>query len=74
MFDCVPTRIARNGACMTSAGRLIVKNAKYERDFPSNWVRNVTTRTVTIRAYTRHLFKTDETFGLRLTKVIITSY
>lgn len=34
MFDCVlPTRIARNGTCMTSKGRVVVKNAKYERDF-----------------------------------------
>ena len=29
MFDCVlPTRIARNGTCMTSQGRLVVKNAQ----------------------------------------------
>ena len=29
MFDCVlPTRIARNGTCMTSKGRLVVKNAQ----------------------------------------------
>src|SRR5690625_89513 len=28
MFDCVlPTRIARNGTCMTSTGRLVVRNA-----------------------------------------------
>src|SRR5690625_5455995 len=28
MFDCVlPTRIARNGTCMTSNGRLVVRNA-----------------------------------------------
>ncbi|MGQ0454987.1 tRNA-guanine transglycosylase, partial [Bacillus sp. SS-TM] len=34
MFDCVlPTRIARNGTCMTSEGRLVVKNAKFARDF-----------------------------------------
>ena len=34
MFDCVlPTRIARNGTCMTSQGRLVVKNAQYARDF-----------------------------------------
>src|SRR5699024_6142494 len=32
MFDCVlPTRIARNGTCMTSNGRLVVRNAKYAR-------------------------------------------
>ncbi len=29
MFDCVPTRIARNGTCMTSQGRLVVKNAQF---------------------------------------------
>ena len=35
MFDCVlPTRIARNGTTMTSQGRLVVRNAKYARDFP----------------------------------------
>ncbi|PNB67173.1 tRNA guanosine(34) transglycosylase Tgt, partial [Pseudomonas sp. FW305-BF6] len=34
MFDCVlPTRIARNGTCMTSEGRLVIKNAKYAEDY-----------------------------------------
>lgn len=34
MFDCVlPTRIGRNGTAMTSKGRLVVRNAKYARDF-----------------------------------------
>ena len=34
MFDCVlATRIARNGTCITSQGRLVVKNAQYARDF-----------------------------------------
>ena len=34
MFDCVlPTRIARNGTTMTSNGRVVIKNAKYARDF-----------------------------------------
>ena len=34
MFDCVlATRIARNGTCMTSRGRLVVKNATFKRDF-----------------------------------------
>ena len=33
MFDCVlPTRIARNGTCMTSHGRVTIKNAKYAED------------------------------------------
>ena len=69
MFDCVlPTRIARNGTCMTSSGRLVVKNAKYERDFrPLDEKCNCYTCRNYTRAYIRHLFKTDETFGLRLT-------
>lgn len=69
MFDCVlPTRIARNGTCMTSSGRLVVKNAKYERDFrPIDEKCNCYTCRNYTRAYIRHLFKADETFGLRLT-------
>ncbi|MGE7365647.1 tRNA guanosine(34) transglycosylase Tgt [Desemzia incerta] len=69
MFDCVlPTRIARNGTCMTHKGRLVVKNAKYERDFgPIDDQCNCYTCRNYSRAYVRHLFKSDETFGLRLT-------
>ncbi|MBS4762046.1 tRNA guanosine(34) transglycosylase Tgt [Carnobacteriaceae bacterium zg-ZUI252] len=69
MFDCVlPTRIARNGTCMTSRGRLVVKNAKYERDFrPIDEQCDCYTCRNYTRAYVRHLFKADETFGLRLT-------
>ncbi|UOE95536.1 tRNA guanosine(34) transglycosylase Tgt [Alkalihalobacillus sp. LMS39] len=69
MFDCVlPTRVARNGTCMTSSGRLVVRNAKYARDFrpldencDCHVCQNYT------RAYIRHLVKCDETFGFRLT-------
>ncbi|WP_313467387.1 tRNA guanosine(34) transglycosylase Tgt, partial [Carnobacterium sp.] len=69
MFDCVlPTRIARNGTCMTSQGRVVIKNAKYERDFgPLDAKCNCYTCKNYSRAYIRHLIKTDETFGLRLT-------
>lgn len=69
MFDCVlPTRIARNGTCMTHRGRLVVKNAKYERDFgPIDDQCNCYTCRNYSRAYIRHLIKADETFGLRLT-------
>ncbi|GBG94585.1 queuine tRNA-ribosyltransferase [Ligilactobacillus salitolerans] len=69
MFDCVlPTRIARNGTCMTSHGRLVVKNAKFARDFrPLDENCNCYTCRNYTRAYLRHLFKTNETFGLRLT-------
>lgn len=69
MFDCVlPTRIARNGTLMTSNGRLVVKNAKYKRDFnPID--ENCTCYTCQnyTRAYVHHLIKTDEILGLRLT-------
>ncbi|WP_186576296.1 tRNA guanosine(34) transglycosylase Tgt [Aquibacillus kalidii] len=69
MFDCVlPTRIARNGTCMTSNGRLVIRNAKYARDFgpidencDCHVCRNYS------RAYIRHLVKCNETFGFRLT-------
>lgn len=69
MFDCVlPTRIARNGTLMTSQGRLVIKNAKYARDFgpldpncDCYACRNYS------RAYVRHLIHTGEIFGLRLT-------
>ncbi|SDK51657.1 tRNA guanosine(34) transglycosylase Tgt [Sediminibacillus albus] len=69
MFDCVlPTRVARNGTCMTSNGRLVVRNAKFARDFrpldencSCHVCRNYS------RAYIRHLVKTNETFGFRLT-------
>ena len=69
MFDCVlPTRIARNGTCMTSQGRLVVKNAKYARDFgPLDPNCDCYTCKNYSRAYIRHLIKADETFGIRLT-------
>jgi queuine tRNA-ribosyltransferase len=69
MFDCVlPTRIARNGTCMTSAGRLVVRNAKYAEDFgPLDPKCSCYTCKNYSRAYIRHLIKADETFGIRLT-------
>ncbi|WP_100371968.1 tRNA guanosine(34) transglycosylase Tgt [Bacillus sp. FJAT-45037] len=69
MFDCVlPTRIARNGTCMTSVGRLIVRNAKYARDFrPLDENCDCHVCKNYSRAYIRHLIKCDETFGFRLT-------
>lgn len=69
MFDCVlPTRIARNGTTMTSEGRVVVRNAKYARDFgPLDPNCDCYTCQNYSRAYLRHLIKADETFGLRLT-------
>lgn len=71
MFDCVfPTRVARNGTVMTSWGRLVVKNAEYARDFrPLDDKCGCYTCRNFSRAYIRHLFKTDEIFGLRLTTI-----
>lgn len=69
MFDCVlPTRIARNGTCMTSNGRLVVRNAKYARDFrPIDENCDCQVCQNYTRAYIRHLVKSNETFGFRLT-------
>jgi len=69
MFDCVlPTRIARNGTVMTSSGRLVVRNAKFQDDFgPLDPECSCYTCKNYSRAYIRHLIKADETFGIRLT-------
>ncbi len=71
MFDCVfPTRVARNGTVMTNWGRLVVKNAEYARDFrPLDDQCSCYACRNFSRAYIRHLFKTDEIFGLRLTTI-----
>jgi len=71
MFDCVlATRIARNGTCMTSKGRLVVKNAQYARDFrPIDEKCDCYTCKHYSRAYIRHLIKCDEIFGLRLASI-----
>lgn len=68
MFDCVlQTRIARNGTAMTSVGRVVIKNAAYERDF-SSLDPNCHCYTCQnySRAYLRHLFKAKEILGPRL--------
>lgn len=69
MFDCVlPTRIARNGTCMTSSGRLVIKNAKFTHDFrPIDENCDCYTCKNYSRAYIRHLIRCEETFGIRLT-------
>ncbi|GEN33071.1 tRNA guanosine(34) transglycosylase Tgt [Aneurinibacillus danicus] len=69
MFDCVlPTRIARNGTCMTSQGRLVIRNAKYARDFsPLDPNCDCYTCRNYTRAYIRHLIHCDEILGVRLT-------
>ena len=71
MFDCVlPTRIARHGALMTSKGRVNIRDKKYETDFTPldpncdcYCCKNYT------KAYLRHLYICDETFGKRLLSI-----
>jgi queuine tRNA-ribosyltransferase len=71
MADCVlPTRIARNGTFLTSHGRVVIKHAKYERDFSTldpecdcYTCKNYT------KAYLRHLFKSNEILGARLATI-----
>ena len=62
MFDCVlPTRIARNGTAMTSRGKVIIKNAAYERDFNAlDPECDCYTCKNYSKAYLRHLFKSNE--------------
>lgn len=71
MFDCVlPTRIARNGTCMTSKGRVVIKNAKYADDLgPLDDNCDCYTCRNYSGAYIRHLIKAEETFGIRLTTI-----
>ena len=71
MFDCVfPTRVARNGTAMTARGRLVIRNAVYAEDFrPIDENCSCYTCRNFSRAYIRHLFKAEETFGLRLLSI-----
>lgn len=71
MADCVlPTRIARNGTVLTSSGKLVVRNAKYARDFNQlDSECDCYTCKNYSRAYIRHLFNVDEILGSRLTTI-----
>lgn len=71
LFDCVlPTRMGRNGTVMTSKGRLIVRDAKYARDFrPIDEQCTCYACQNYSRAYIRHLIKANELLGLRLTSL-----
>lgn len=68
MFDCVlPTRIARNGTAMTSAGKVVIKNAKYFDDFsPLDADCDCYTCKNYTKAYLRHLYKANEILSARL--------
>jgi queuine tRNA-ribosyltransferase len=68
MFDCVlPTRNARNGQALTSAGKVNVRNAKFAH---SNEPLDANCDCKTCRRYSigyiRHMFKAGEMFGPQL--------
>ncbi len=68
MFDCVmPTRNARNGTFFTSFGKVVIRNAQYERDGrPIDPACGCYTCRNFTRAYLRHLFNAGEVLALRL--------
>ena len=71
MCDCVlPTRIARHGTALTSQGKIVVRNATYERDFtPLDSECDCYACKNYTRAYIRHLVKTNEILGIRLLSI-----
>lgn len=71
MCDCVlPTRIARHGTALTSHGKLVARNAIYERDFsPLDPECDCYTCKNYTRAYIRHLINMKEILGVRLLSI-----
>ena len=71
MCDCVlPTRIARNGTALTWNGKVVVRNATYEKDFtPLDTECDCYTCRNYTRAYIRHLVKEKEILGIRLLSI-----
>lgn len=71
MFDCVlPTRIARHGALMTSTGRVNIRDSKYKEDFtPLDKECDCYCCKNYSKAYLRHLYVCDESFGKRLLSI-----
>lgn len=71
MADCVlPTRLARNGTVLTSHGKLVIRNAKYAKDFSKlDPECDCYACTNYSRAYIRHLFNVGEILGARLTTI-----
>jgi queuine tRNA-ribosyltransferase len=68
LFDCVmPTRHGRTGWLFTSAGRLLIKHARYTRDDgPIDPACSCETCRAYSRAYLRHLFLSNEPLAVRL--------
>jgi queuine tRNA-ribosyltransferase len=67
LFDCVlPTRLARNGALLTPAGRINMRSAQYAEDMrPVQEDCTCYTCRTFSRAYLRHLYRAGEISGLR---------
>jgi queuine tRNA-ribosyltransferase len=68
MFDCVlPTRLARHGTILTSAGRLNLRNARYARDdAPLDPTCDCAVCDRWSRGYLRHLLRVQEPTAARL--------
>ncbi|MEB3429742.1 tRNA guanosine(34) transglycosylase Tgt [Citroniella saccharovorans] len=68
MADCVlPTRIARNGTAISYNGKLVLKNAKYRKDFrPIDENCSCYACKNHSRAYIRHLISVNEILAARL--------
>ena len=71
MFDCVmPTRNARNGTLFTRFGKLVIKNAQYEKDpRPIDDGCGCYTCRNFSRAYLRHLYMAGEMLAPRLNTI-----
>jgi len=71
MFDCVmPTRNARNGMLFTSEGRIVIKNAQYQKDpRPIDEACDCYTCRNYSRAYLRHLYMAREILSSHLNTV-----
>ena len=71
MCDCVlPTRLARHGTALTSKGKIVVRNATYEKDFGKlDEECNCYTCKNYTRSYLRHLIKANEILGMRLLSI-----
>ena len=71
MFDCVlPTRVARNGALFTPAGRINIANTRYANDDnPLDGACDCYACFNYSASYLRHLFKAREMLGPRLASI-----
>ncbi|MGI6638649.1 MAG: tRNA guanosine(34) transglycosylase Tgt [Desulfobulbus sp.] len=71
MFDCVmPTRNARNGMLFTSQGRVVIKNACFQKDAsPLDPRCTCYTCRHYSRAYLRHLFQSREILAYQLNTI-----